>query len=371
MKPAKERIEEAFLNFLQKKPYDRITVSEVVRAANINRSSFYRCFADINDLYEKVCTETAEDYISSLPPFRQEGDAFRFILHMYRRASLPWNRERIMRLFGENGSGAFALILRRCFLDKIAAEAKAEGIWDERMQHLVTFSAEYMIVVGYYFLYAEQINTMPMLRSEVPFDYEADPIGTITQMLRENCGGSLDVHSALFLSTVRMFSEGDARLKPLSKLLSYSGFSRTIFYRIFNDKRDYFAKLEGSMTLLTVKAVLPLMLEESPEAFTVLLDLWEKYYLAVEQKALYIAFRDGYGFRIAACLVTKLHEAYIAALSEKLGTAIDEEARTRLSFFTCGVMCSLVYYYASLDREAFFQRMKLLFEIREKLLSGE
>ena len=163
-----------------------------------------------------------------------------------------------------------------------------------------------------------------------------------------------------------MFSKGDARSKPVTNLLGYSGFSRTVFYRIYDDKSDYFAKLENGMNLLVLKAVLPVMEKEDVKEYKILLDLWDKYYLAVERKALYIAFRDGYGFRLAANLITKLNRDYTYSLTQKTGVVPDDATAQKLSFFSCGVVCSLVYYYATLDRDAFFKRMELLYSIREK-----
>lgn len=366
MKPAKERIKEAFLQQLHNKPYDKIKVSDIIKTADVNRSTFYRNYADVIALYNELCEETARDYISALPPFCREGDAFRYVVSMYERASLPENVGLVRLLLGENGNGEFALLARRMFMDKIEADATGAGIWDERMKSLVTFSADYMVICAYYFLHAKEIEGTPLPQVDYVFDYSTDPIDAMAQIMRTVYGGSLDVHSSLFLSTVRMFGKGDARVKPITDLLSYSGFSRTVFYRIYDDKSDYFRKLENGLNLLVVKSILPVMEKEDVKEYKILLDLWDKYYLAVEKKALYIAFRDGYGFRLATNLVNKLFRAYSESLTRKTGRMPDEETERVLSFFACGVVCSLVYYYANADRDAFFKRMELLYSIRRK-----
>ena len=368
MKSAKERIDDAFLDRLREKPYDKIKVSELIRIAKVNRSTFYRCYSDVIALYTDLCERTVGEYISVLPAFQKEGDAFRFVESMYRRAIQPENVGLIRLLLGENGNGAAALIGRERLLEKVEREASALGLWDERMRMLVTFSADYMVIAAYYLLYAEKIGATVLPEIDFEFDYTADPIDTMTHILRTLYGGSSDVHSAMFFSTVRMFSRGDARTKPVTELLKYSSFSRTLFYRLYDDRSDYFAKLETGLNLLAVKAILPIMELEDVSEYRILLDLWDRYYLAVEQYALKIAFRDGYGFRLAANLISKLNEAYLASLARKTGTEPDEELARKISFFTCGVVCSLVYFYATLDRKAFFRRMELLCEIRKKLL---
>ena len=366
MEPAKDRIKESFLQQLQNKPYDKIKVSDIIKAADVNRSTFYRHYADVIDLYRALCEETARDYISVLPPFAREGDAFRCVVAMYERARLPENLGLVRLLLGDNGSGEFALLGRRMFMEKIEAEAREAGLWDERMKTLVTFSADFMLICGYYLLHAKKIEGNPLPQVDYVFDYNTDPIDAMSQIMRTFCGGTMDVHNSLFLSTVRMFSKGDARVKPITDLLSYSGFSRTVFYRIYDDKSDYFRKLEDGLNLLVVKSVLPVMEKEDVGEYKLLLDLWDKYYLAVEQKALYIAFRDGYGFPLAAKLTNKLYRAYVESLTRKAGVVPDEETGNKLAFFTCGVVCSLVYYYATLDRDKFFYRMERLYEIRRE-----
>ena len=49
-----EKIENAFLSLLETHKYDDITISQICKRANINRSTFYCHYTDINDLIIKV-----------------------------------------------------------------------------------------------------------------------------------------------------------------------------------------------------------------------------------------------------------------------------------------------------------------------------
>ena len=51
---AKEHIENTFMAILQKKSLSKITVSEIVKTAGCNRSTFYYYFRDVPDLAEQV-----------------------------------------------------------------------------------------------------------------------------------------------------------------------------------------------------------------------------------------------------------------------------------------------------------------------------
>ena len=46
----------AFLQLLEHKRYDKIKVSELIEAADVNRSTFYRYYGDIYDFYDRICS---------------------------------------------------------------------------------------------------------------------------------------------------------------------------------------------------------------------------------------------------------------------------------------------------------------------------
>ena len=58
-KKSQEQIEKVFLQLIQKKNIDEISVSTICDKANLNRSTFYSNYIDIYDLAEKNKT-TAE-----------------------------------------------------------------------------------------------------------------------------------------------------------------------------------------------------------------------------------------------------------------------------------------------------------------------
>ena len=56
-----EKIENAFLSLLEIHKYDDITISQICKRANINRSTFYCHYTDINDLIIKVEKKFAQE----------------------------------------------------------------------------------------------------------------------------------------------------------------------------------------------------------------------------------------------------------------------------------------------------------------------
>ena len=53
-KDTKKQIFDTFIELLEKKPFDRITVKDIVEACDINRNTFYYYYSDIYDLLEEV-----------------------------------------------------------------------------------------------------------------------------------------------------------------------------------------------------------------------------------------------------------------------------------------------------------------------------
>ena len=56
MKFVKEAIEETFLALLDEKPYNKITVKDIVDRCGVNRNTFYYHYQDIPSLLEEILT---------------------------------------------------------------------------------------------------------------------------------------------------------------------------------------------------------------------------------------------------------------------------------------------------------------------------
>lgn len=61
------RITNAFLKLLQNKPVERITVRELCELAGINKSTFYKYFSSIYDVFTQLEKSTIENVLLNLP----------------------------------------------------------------------------------------------------------------------------------------------------------------------------------------------------------------------------------------------------------------------------------------------------------------
>lgn len=63
---SREEFKKAFLLLLERKPIDRITVSEIIEKSGYSRSSFYRNFVDYYDFAEQLIREEADELAKRL-----------------------------------------------------------------------------------------------------------------------------------------------------------------------------------------------------------------------------------------------------------------------------------------------------------------
>ncbi|CAG7608854.1 TetR/AcrR family transcriptional regulator [Leucobacter soli] len=79
---ADERLEAAFFDALREMPFDRITVSNIVKRAGLNRNSFYYHFSDLEDLAHSAVQRILVPEIPQLiaSGFRPDSERFQLML---------------------------------------------------------------------------------------------------------------------------------------------------------------------------------------------------------------------------------------------------------------------------------------------------
>lgn len=80
-----EKIEKAFINIIQTKEISEVSVSDICKAADINRSTFYANYLDIYDLADKVRQNLEKDFASvfTLDDSKNENaSAIKFFRHI-------------------------------------------------------------------------------------------------------------------------------------------------------------------------------------------------------------------------------------------------------------------------------------------------
>lgn len=63
----KKAIKDTFISLLKEKPFNQITVKDIVDICGVNRNTFYYHYEDINDLLESVINEETDILIKNYP----------------------------------------------------------------------------------------------------------------------------------------------------------------------------------------------------------------------------------------------------------------------------------------------------------------
>ncbi|MBQ7117123.1 MAG: hypothetical protein IJN88_02825 [Clostridia bacterium] len=110
---AKLKIEKAYFDLLETTHYSKITVSDIIRKAEISRTTFYRHYVDIFDMHHKVSDKLAyciiEECAGLIMTARSEQDYFDEVLKIFNT-----QEKYILLISSENGSRYFFESMLRC-----------------------------------------------------------------------------------------------------------------------------------------------------------------------------------------------------------------------------------------------------------------
>ena len=70
---SQERIERVFIELIQTKELNEITVSDICKKADLNRSTFYANYIDVYDLVDKIKDRMMEDFFDTYNEERLSG----------------------------------------------------------------------------------------------------------------------------------------------------------------------------------------------------------------------------------------------------------------------------------------------------------
>jgi len=68
---SRQLLYDALANLMREKPYNSITVTDLVETANVGRTTFYRNFDEIEDILRIRCDETFDELMAYFKAYRQ------------------------------------------------------------------------------------------------------------------------------------------------------------------------------------------------------------------------------------------------------------------------------------------------------------
>lgn len=153
-KRTRQAIQTALLKLMRNKPLEKITVSELSLAADINRKTFYNHYSNIQEVRRELEAEYTELFLGFLDRVPQQkvwANPTAFIEQLLR--DMDENPERTRLLFD---SGEHYCLANR-FLEIIMPELKQTALKRSRHPEYLNYVTEYM-VNGFVALLNEWVN---------------------------------------------------------------------------------------------------------------------------------------------------------------------------------------------------------------------
>ncbi len=104
---ANQKLTKAFFHSLENKHYSKISVTDLIAEAGCSRTTFYRHYTDVLDMYNKICEEIINNLLNELADsFEKEDRGLSEMLDTF-CDKLESQKYYIKLLCGENGGRKF------------------------------------------------------------------------------------------------------------------------------------------------------------------------------------------------------------------------------------------------------------------------
>lgn len=136
----KKLIQESFLEMLQSKPFESITVGDIAKTANINRGTFYLHYVDKFDLLDKIELQLFEDLgnhidelqssYSSIHSFEKGQEQLAATLF----STIKMHSPLLKILLSDHGRAGFHLRFKSAILEKVRINLEKNKNYNENLQ---------------------------------------------------------------------------------------------------------------------------------------------------------------------------------------------------------------------------------------------
>lgn len=146
--PVRSRIEKEFWTLMKKKSFSQITVSELVKSANCNRTTFYYHFDSVDDLAWKTIAESIPVELPKIAQAYFTGKIENVTIDPKTMHVI----EQLSILIGKDGSSRLAALaadaLKKMWIEEFRLE---ESKHDEELSYMFDFMASGIIsIIGRY-----------------------------------------------------------------------------------------------------------------------------------------------------------------------------------------------------------------------------
>lgn len=137
----KKAIREAFLTLLEKKPVNKITVSEISELADLGRGTFYLHYSDPYDLLEQIEDDLITQINQTIQTYFAENTKAELAGYLEQMTNFAYENRRLYKLLmGESGNLQFQEKIKGTFADYIiTSEVQRDEYENTKKRYYATF----------------------------------------------------------------------------------------------------------------------------------------------------------------------------------------------------------------------------------------
>lgn len=222
----------AFLELIEKKPYNKIKVSELIEKAGVNRSTFYRYYSDIFDYYDRICRSGLFYITNGIDTYADTNDieaSFKKIDTLL-SGRIDMFADMAKKLTGKNGRIDMIKNFRGYLLEKLEAAMPPEN--DEQILTLMFFAEK--IYARLLFAVFPDDDLSKYDNIDFPYDPKKGALQNVIDALSRGNG---DVFNRIMSTALRIFIGREPTAFNVRNITNFASVSRTEFYNFFGSTR--------------------------------------------------------------------------------------------------------------------------------------
>lgn len=358
---ARQRIIRAYLDVLKTKAYDKVTVSSIIRKADVNRSTFYRHFIDIYDLYENICEETADEIVreicDNMMNIFNSGHSLEMMRLGYEALYDVFvnNKEIISLLAGKNGS----LLVVKKFRDRCEGNLtpffplfdKSDDF--DYQSGLMADVSVLFVYSMYAFRTGEDLLKLKTIlpNTALKKDFMAN-ILSVNDVLHDTKSG---IEYKLLLATYKAWQKKKTINLTVRDITEEAGVSRTEFYICHKNIADFYANFENIATYVLSKYIIEVAFSDDASIKDIKFEMKEvtesisNFISSIEHMRLFTFL-----FRTCGVVIDK----YFQILKKEYGDGYVSGNEYNIMFYMCAVFNIVVRYATTGNEERFIRSVK-------------
>ena len=356
-----DKLADALLSLL--KTNSKITISAINSVAQVNRSTFYRHFETIDDLFVfAVKREVTRIMTVHIPTIKTENDIIEICKKIH--TLFISNKENLILL------GSFDILTTTNILYNEYATAIKEKISNlAKNFNILAFQIETdaaLLCAELFVSNASQkailIPQKAIIEKFTTQNFLVEYIAVFLSKIVK--GGSTDFHLYLITAFEKLVAKNEFTLPTVTELVNVAGIHRSEFYLYYNDINDFADKFAYAAKSLVVSYIYNLLEDENPA----------NYFFDFEKN-----LRDTEFVLIGICADKTMMFSFIADTMAMLYATLREKYISQdkdtpeidylLKSIVCAALTALYRYLTNFNAINFSDDLQIVFEMKRKLKS--